>query len=186
MGLYASIRAIISKDPDARYQPMRDDRGSFIKSQTDLRETTELDALGAAARGDAVRGAFLDPTRTFSPAEKRMMVDEEEIEDDRRSSASMFSAVKTNNKPLPSHNSPYMYQRGPMDSNTSVPLTRPMHPQGGYPSANAFPVGPPGSAQPSPFASANPLYRPNSPYRPPGGMQPPQRSASPWQRGVGY
>jgi hypothetical protein len=49
--LIASIYAMVSKNPDTRYQPMRDDRGSFIKSQTQL--TTELDALGATARGDA-------------------------------------------------------------------------------------------------------------------------------------
>ena len=48
--LIASVYAITSKDPDTRYQPMRDDRGSFIKSQSAL--TTELDALGATARGD--------------------------------------------------------------------------------------------------------------------------------------
>ncbi len=48
--LIASVYAIASKNPDTRYQPMRDDRGSFIKSQTQL--TTELDALGATARGD--------------------------------------------------------------------------------------------------------------------------------------
>ena len=45
-----SIIAIFSKNPDTRYQPMRDDRGSFIKSQNNL--NTELDALGATARGD--------------------------------------------------------------------------------------------------------------------------------------
>ncbi|KAJ5706918.1 hypothetical protein N7488_006719 [Penicillium malachiteum] len=48
--LIASVYAICSKNPDIRYQPMRDDRGSFIKSQTQL--NTELDALGATARGD--------------------------------------------------------------------------------------------------------------------------------------
>lgn len=48
--LIASIYAISSKNPDTRYQPMRDDRGSFIKSNSQL--TTELDALGATARGD--------------------------------------------------------------------------------------------------------------------------------------
>ncbi|OJJ49253.1 hypothetical protein ASPZODRAFT_13978 [Penicilliopsis zonata CBS 506.65] len=47
--LIASIYAITSKNPDTRYQPMRDDRGSFIKSHGGL--TTELDALGATARG---------------------------------------------------------------------------------------------------------------------------------------
>ena len=48
--LISSFYAIFSKNPDTRYQPMRDDRGSFIKSQTQL--NTELDALGATARGD--------------------------------------------------------------------------------------------------------------------------------------
>lgn len=51
MVLVASGFAIFSKNPDVRYQPMRDDRGSFIKSQSNL--TTELDALGATARGES-------------------------------------------------------------------------------------------------------------------------------------
>ncbi|KAF2871515.1 hypothetical protein BDV95DRAFT_594620 [Massariosphaeria phaeospora] len=50
MVLVASGFALFTKNPDTRYQPMRDDRGSFIKSQTQL--TTELDALGATARGE--------------------------------------------------------------------------------------------------------------------------------------
>ena len=49
--LVATGYAIFSKNPDVRYQPMRDDRGSFIKSQTNL--NTELDALGATARGES-------------------------------------------------------------------------------------------------------------------------------------
>ncbi|KAB8342950.1 hypothetical protein FH972_022546 [Carpinus fangiana] len=51
MVLVAMGYAVFSKNPDVRYQPMRDDRGSFIKSQTNL--TTELDALGATARGES-------------------------------------------------------------------------------------------------------------------------------------
>lgn len=50
MMLVATGYAVFSKNPDVRYQPMRDDRGSFIKSQTNL--NTELDALGATARGE--------------------------------------------------------------------------------------------------------------------------------------
>ena len=50
MVLASSYFALSSKNPDTRYQPMRDDRGSFIKSNPQL--TTELDALGATARGD--------------------------------------------------------------------------------------------------------------------------------------
>lgn len=43
---------LIRKNPDARYQYMADDRASFMKSQTQLNTTTELDALAATARGD--------------------------------------------------------------------------------------------------------------------------------------
>lgn len=52
--LVASGFAIFSKNPDVRYAPMRDDRGSFIKSQTHL--PNELDALGATARGEGRGG----------------------------------------------------------------------------------------------------------------------------------
>ncbi len=52
--LVSSVMATFNKNPDTRYQPMHDDRGSFIKSQTQL--TTELDALGATARGDQKGG----------------------------------------------------------------------------------------------------------------------------------
>lgn len=65
--LIASIYAITSKDPDMRYQPMRDDRGSFIKSSTGL--NTELDALGATARGDDKNTAYKpyeDDSESFS------------------------------------------------------------------------------------------------------------------------
>ncbi|RMZ84207.1 hypothetical protein DV738_g479, partial [Chaetothyriales sp. CBS 135597] len=62
MVLVSSIYAICAKNPETRYQPMRDDRGSFIKSQQAL--TTELDALGATARGDGKQpyegGKFID------------------------------------------------------------------------------------------------------------------------------
>merc|ERR1711964_218162 len=46
--LVASTLSVIRKDPETRYQPMGDNRGSFIKSQTTL--TAELDMLAATAR----------------------------------------------------------------------------------------------------------------------------------------
>jgi hypothetical protein len=52
--LIATIYAFVRKNPDTRYQPMSDDRASFIKSQTAL--NTELDALGVTARGDTKGG----------------------------------------------------------------------------------------------------------------------------------
>ena len=56
MVLLATGFAVFLKNPDTRYQPMRDDRGSFIKSATQL--NTELDALGATARGDMVQTPY--------------------------------------------------------------------------------------------------------------------------------
>ncbi|KAK9460413.1 uncharacterized protein V1516DRAFT_696180 [Lipomyces oligophaga] len=45
--------AMLSKNPDSRYQPMRDDRASFIKSTQQLPAVLELEALGATAREHA-------------------------------------------------------------------------------------------------------------------------------------
>lgn len=70
--LIASVYAIVSKNPDTRYQPMRDDRGSFIKSQTQL--TTELDALGATARGDVkapYQPTFEDDDTSYSGSNRQ-------------------------------------------------------------------------------------------------------------------
>jgi hypothetical protein len=52
MVIISTIFALLRKNPDARYQFMADDRASFMKSQTHLTTTTELDALAATARGD--------------------------------------------------------------------------------------------------------------------------------------
>ncbi|KAK4142728.1 uncharacterized protein C8A04DRAFT_13002 [Dichotomopilus funicola] len=43
---------LFHNNPDTRYQFMNDDRTSFMKSQTHLGNTNELDALGVTARGD--------------------------------------------------------------------------------------------------------------------------------------
>jgi len=56
--LVASVISVCAKNPDTRYQPMRDDRGSFIKSQSQL--NTELDALGATARGEGKGGVRIE------------------------------------------------------------------------------------------------------------------------------
>lgn len=65
--MIASVYAVVSKNPDVRYQPMRDDRGSFIKSQTQL--NSELDALGVTARGDKAQfDTASDPFETDSPS----------------------------------------------------------------------------------------------------------------------
>lgn len=65
--IISSVRALLSKDPDLRYQPMRDDRVSFIphnQAEKDAQDT-ELDALGATmmVAGDDVHR---DPNRRYS------------------------------------------------------------------------------------------------------------------------
>jgi hypothetical protein len=52
MVIISTSITLFRKNPDARYQFMADDRASFMKSQTHLTTTTELDALAATARGD--------------------------------------------------------------------------------------------------------------------------------------
>ena len=66
MVLVSSVYAIMSKNPDTRYQPMRDDRGSFIKSQPNL--NTELDALAITARGDMKQRNLDDDSDSFTSA----------------------------------------------------------------------------------------------------------------------
>lgn len=57
--LGSSCYSLFSRNPETRYQPMRDDRGSFIKSNQ-LLGSTELDALGKTARGDKEIGGRID------------------------------------------------------------------------------------------------------------------------------
>ncbi|KAJ5086801.1 hypothetical protein NUU61_008108 [Penicillium alfredii] len=166
--LIASIYAVVSKNPDTRYQPMRDDRGSFIKSQTQL--TTELDALGATARGDDKAGAghynnnnpFDDDSASISSGNGATVGQPHHLD---TGNANSHSA---RNQPPPS----------PVDP--SVPL---------------FPTGASGHRGPPPGydhfgRSPSPAARSydNAPvgqsalatnYRA-------QNNASPWQRGAGY
>ncbi|KXX81787.1 Flavin carrier protein 2 [Madurella mycetomatis] len=52
MLIVTTVIVFFRDNPDGRYQFMADDRTSFMKSQTHLTTTTELDALAATARGD--------------------------------------------------------------------------------------------------------------------------------------
>ncbi|KAF9885091.1 hypothetical protein FE257_000731 [Aspergillus nanangensis] len=65
--LVASAYAVASKNPDTRYQPMRDDRDSFLQSRSTVQLTTELDALGATARGDVKLLASVDNDNSENP-----------------------------------------------------------------------------------------------------------------------
>ncbi|OQE24646.1 hypothetical protein PENSTE_c007G08690 [Penicillium steckii] len=113
--LIASGYAIFSRNPDTRYQPMRDDRGSFIKSQTQL--NGELDALSATARGD-MKSHVYEP----NPFE---------------SSTSISSGTPHHNAQMDQINTSQNINRQPSPIDPSVPL----FPTGGAPATHHGPPG---------------------------------------------
>lgn len=159
--LIASVYAVVSKDPDTRYQPMRDDRGSFIKSQTQL--TTELDALGATARGDVKSGHY-----NSNP-----------FDDDAVSISSGNGANFGHQNNLNVANNAHGHPpHSPVDP--SVPL----FPTNGSPQRGS----PPGYDQFGRSASPRPGNYGDAPVGV-SAMAPTfraQNNASPWQRGAGY
>jgi hypothetical protein len=169
--LIASIYAIVSKNPEVRYQPMRDDRGSFIKSQQAL--TTELDALGATARGDG-----------HQPYDN----DKRGYDDD-----ASFSSESLKHQPEVTHQ-PMMHNTNSYP-NVAVRGPSPQHEQrhsqgyGGY-GNDARPITAP-QQQPYDRSMSNlsnqypPPRSAHSGYPPQQGFRQ-QNNASPWQRGAGY
>jgi hypothetical protein len=156
MILVSSGFAIFTKNPDTRYQPMRDDRGSFIKSQTQL--TTELDALGATARGEG-KGTHRieddDDNISSASAEQRQLAAKE-------------GGFTEHYQPAP--------PRSPVDPNRPV---------SNYSSHGNVPSPAPpsyyGRASPAPssgYGRAGSL-RNEAQYRA-------ANNSSPWQRGAGY
>ncbi|KAM6507540.1 putative flavin carrier protein 3 [Fusarium solani] len=147
------------KNPDARYQFMADDRASFMKSQTQLNTTTELDALAATARGDK------------TGYNKHLDLDEE----DSMSSESLRRRAEMNNQSQSS------FHRGDAPPRSPVNPSMPLFP------ADGRPQSPFRSASPSPYQqSGSPLVQQRSNNNSsPGGYRS-QNNASPWQRGAGY
>ncbi|KAL9617277.1 MAG: hypothetical protein Q9160_007904 [Pyrenula sp. 1 TL-2023] len=194
--LIASIYAIVSKNPDTRYQPMRDDRGSFIKSQSQL--TTELDALGATARGDVKTGYKshdFDDNDSFSSTSINRSTDPAGVplppstatsahRTDRNSpvdnSVPMFpSDASSRRGPPPNYDSRGMYNQGYNPSTVGSDYS-------GYGrSQNASPA--PGGYGSAPYArtgSAHSYQQPSYQQSAPQFRQ--QNNGSPWQRGAGY
>ena len=178
--LIATIYAMVSKNPDTRYQPMRDDRGSFIKSQTQL--NTELDALGATARGDMKQTGFYDrdldgDETSFSSDGKHHGQDAAAVPLPPSTAQSTRepprSPIDPNMQYFPSdggnrHGTPYS-DNGRALFNQDNSSTRP---GADMPLMNAD------NRQASPYRRA-PSSHSNSGYRS-------QNNTSPWQRGAGY
>ncbi|UNI20573.1 Putative flavin carrier protein 3 [Purpureocillium takamizusanense] len=158
MVIVSTTVTFFRKNPDARYQFMADDRASFMKSQTQLNTTTELDALAATARGDkAGYKSHLD------------------LDDDNESLTSDDMRRRTDPAAASQHS---FHQGGPRSPvNPSMPL---------FP-AGQRPESPFRSASPSPYQrSGSSLGQQRSHQNAsPAGYRS-QNNASPWQRGAGY
>ncbi|KIW89512.1 uncharacterized protein Z519_09668 [Cladophialophora bantiana CBS 173.52] len=188
--LIASIYAIASKNPEVRYQPMRDDRGSFIKSQAAL--TTELDALGATARGDGTtaytKDKGYDDAASFSSESLK-----HQSEISQRPMSQNHAANPQQDFNTPMYPSDQPGRRGPPQSYEQ----RQMYNQG-YNSGGDYGYGgrpTTASTQPSYDRSMSSLasggYGAPPPRSAQGGYPPQQgfrqqNNASPWQRGAGY
>ena len=171
--LFATGFAIFSKNPDTRYQPMRDDRGSFIKSQSQL--NTELDALGATARGDMAQKGYYG----------RDLDD-----DDSFSSGSGKHATEAAHMPLPPSTANSARNGSSNPPHSPIDPNMPYYPSDGQPRHGAPMYNNDNSSRPGPdmplmggqdassFRSAR-SQPSNTGYRP-------QNSPSPWQRGAGY
>ncbi|KAJ4299132.1 putative flavin carrier protein 3 [Kalmusia sp. IMI 367209] len=160
MVLVSSGFALFTKNPDTRYQPMRDDRGSFIKSQTQL--TTELDALGATARGEG-KGTHArldddDDALSISSADQRQQL------------ANKEGGFTEHYQPAPPRSPIHPTGPSPYSSGTSIPSTMP-------PSYynNTSPV----PSVPSTGYGRTGSLRNEAQYRS-------ANNSSPWQRGAGY
>jgi len=130
MVIVSTTLVFYRKNPDGRYQFMADDRTSFMKSQSQLAGTTELDALAATARGG--KNGFYKPGLDLDD-------DNESISSDavrRRTDTSNLSLpVGSSNSP-PRHNPP----RSPVDPSV------PMFPASGSSQKAPSPYGPSSAA----------------------------------------
>jgi hypothetical protein len=173
--LIASIYAIASKNPEVRYQPMRDDRGSFIKSQAAL--TTELDALGATARQDGhtsyTKDKVYDDDASFT---SDSLKHQPEVTQQQMTQTPAAYPHQDYNTPMYPSDQPG--RRGPPQSVEQ----RQMYNQGnnsygGRPTSNQSQQSYGYQAQPP--RSAQGGYPPQQNFRQ-------QNNSSPWQRGAGY
>jgi len=188
MVIVAVVFSIVRKNPDTRYQPMSDDRASFIKSQTQL--TTELDALGATARGD-MKGGY-KPGLDLDDDNDSWSSDSIRHQQASQSTSAVgreppHSPVDPSVPLFPSghHGGPPAYQDNPRGAyqgsygaesrpNSDLPLITQNR----------------GSATGSPAPYARGSGASNAGYRMANNASPAgfrtQNNASPWQRGAGY
>ena len=166
MLIVSTIFVFFRENPDGRYQIMADDRTSFMKSQTHLTTTTELDALAATARGD--KSGFKGGLDLDDDAES-ITSDSVRRQTERLGVPSAHTSVSgfSNNRPR-SPASPAM-PLFPADTPRSPPR---YNDRPASPFTSGRPVSPYGAPdRPGQYAAPNrpPQNRPASPYGAPSG-----------------
>ncbi|KJZ79568.1 hypothetical protein HIM_01037 [Hirsutella minnesotensis 3608] len=158
MVIVSTTVTFFRKNPDARYQVMADDRASFMKSQTQLTTTTELDALAATARGD--KGGY----KTHL-----------DLDDDNES----LSSEDLRRRGEHGHSPSGSYQ-GVSNPRSPVNPSMPLFPAGGGGQHGQYrPVSP------NAYNRSGSAHGQRQNNTSPGAYRA-QNSASPWQRGAGY
>ncbi|RDW82127.1 putative flavin carrier protein 2-1 [Coleophoma cylindrospora] len=197
--LLATIYAFVRKNPDTRYQPVADDRASFIKSQTQL--TTELDALGATARGD-MKGGYkhnldLDDDNDSWSSDSMHHPANMQLPPSTANSGNLNSGLHSLRDaphspidpavplfPAGGRGPPPNYQDNPQMFQTGgAPFQQVSRPNSAF---NRSAAGSPGPGAYGPNASTSNVsgYRMANDSSPGGHRN--QNNASPWQRGAGY
>ncbi|KAK3499409.1 uncharacterized protein B0T23DRAFT_16862 [Neurospora hispaniola] len=167
MLICSTIFVFFRENPDNRYQFMADDRTFFMKSQTHLTTTTELDALAATARGDKSGFKGLDLDEDAESMSSDSLRRQTELQPGMPAGG---AGLHFTNAPPKSPVDPAMPLFPSEGRNTQGPQ------YGEKPGMNFDPRGP----SPSPYggpqggnATLTPQYRALN-------------NASPWQRGAGY
>ncbi|KAI0472874.1 hypothetical protein GGR56DRAFT_586873 [Xylariaceae sp. FL0804] len=157
MVIVSTTLVFYRKNPDGRYQFMGDDRTSFMKSQSQLTGTTELDALAATARGD--KAGYKQPL---------------DLDEDNASISSASLRRRTDSSNILPTMAPHQANRPRSPVDPSVPLFPVQSgPQGGGQRG----VSPYNDPRSNSFRSQN--------SQTPSGYRN-QNNVSPWQRGAGY
>jgi hypothetical protein len=189
MLIVTTVIVFFRENPDARYQYMADDRASFMKSQTQLNTTTELDALAATARGD--KGGYKpgldldDDAESISSDSVRRSVNAKGMMP--VSAANSVSNGSYGNPPRsPVDPSMPLF---PADGHRSPPQYLRQQPSGNFPQRAPSPYGgQQRAASPSPYGGSSSNLSSN--FRAQNNASPAgfrsQNNASPWQRGAGY
>ncbi|KAG6296471.1 hypothetical protein E4U46_002282 [Claviceps purpurea] len=164
MVIVSTTVTFFRKNPDARYLYMADDRASFMKSQTHLTTTTELDALAATARGDKAGYKLEDDDESLSSEDLR-----------HRAANGQNASATVSQQSFQGQNAP----RSPV--NPSVPpIPAEQRPESPLRAVSPSQHTRTGSAMGQRRPSSNASPSPASTYK-----STPAK-ASPWQRGAGY